>query len=327
MGAVCCSRRASKQNPEETKPLKTTTKRASTASPPPGIDYVSESQKVIASYRETKYSWTTKILGKGEVTNVYLARDRATSKQVAIKRVAPNLLDLKRLLQINREAKILNKISKIPNTSQKFVKFVEGFVDHQGGLCIVTNLIPGCELYHLLIQYPNGMPEEMVRRCMRNVLEAVHMLHSNEIAHLDIKLENIVYDKTSDILKLIDFGFAVPTSKIDLDTGIEHEVLVENYCGSYEYVAPEILLKQPYNGKKADIWSMGVLCYTMLCGKFPFAAKRFEDLSQKISAGVYDPPSKVSLEVLSFLQQTICVNYSQRPTTGELLEHPWFSSL
>jgi MAP/microtubule affinity-regulating kinase len=97
-------------------------------------------------------------------------------------------------------------------------------------------------------------------------------LHSKQVTHRDIKLENIIIDKKG-VIKLIDFGFCCSTAQ---------DVLLKIFCGTPSYMSPEIVNKREYLGAPTDIWASGVLLYAMLCGQFPFKGVSDKDLFKKI---------------------------------------------
>lgn len=105
------------------------------------------------------------------------------------------------------------------------------------------------------------IPEKEVRIIFRQIVEGVNYLHSSNFVHRDIKLENILIDKKDKKIKIIDFGFSV---------SIQADKKLNMFCGTPSYMAPEIVSKQDYNGKFVDVWALGILLFTMLCGKFPF---------------------------------------------------------
>jgi MAP/microtubule affinity-regulating kinase len=116
-----------------------------------------------------------------------------------------------------------------------------------------------------LLQYIKARPNRVVsdRVCkilVKQMLSGLHYLHENSICHRDIKLENILIEKNLSI-KIIDFGFGMlnPQKK-----------LLSFFCGTPSYMPPEIVQKRSYEGSPADIWSLGVLIYTLQCGSFPF---------------------------------------------------------
>lgn len=97
-------------------------------------------------------------------------------------------------------------------------------------------------------------------------------MHSQLIVHRDLKLENILVSDRGRV-KIIDFGFGIRTPT---------DVNLKIFCGTSAYMSPEIVRKSEYNGFKADIWSLGVVLYVLLTGKFPFKAKTEKELFTRI---------------------------------------------
>lgn len=102
-------------------------------------------------------------------------------------------------------------------------------------------------------------------------------LHSINVVHRDIKLDNVLIEEGSRAVKLIDFGFSVIVSNQKLKV----------FCGTPSYMCPEIVRKEDYEGKPVDIWALGVLLYVMLTGTFPFRGVSEQDLYAKIQRGYY----------------------------------------
>ncbi|XP_033630254.1 testis-specific serine/threonine-protein kinase 1-like [Asterias rubens] len=115
--------------------------------------------------------------------------------------------------------------------------------------------------------------EEEARMLFHQLLDAVSYLHAVDVVHRDIKCDNIMLDDQYNI-KLGDFGFAAMC---------ESGQKLKEYCGSYAYTAPEILAGEPYDGKKADVWSMGVVLYAMLCGRLPYHDETLDILMENIN--------------------------------------------
>jgi serine/threonine protein kinase len=103
------------------------------------------------------------------------------------------------------------------------------------------------------------------------ILTTVDYLHTRNIAHCDLKFENILYDEDTGELKLIDFGFSIEDPENNPPTFL---------CGTVFYMAPEEIMKKNIDVFKADIWSLGVILFKMATGLFPFRGTRWRDASQ-----------------------------------------------
>ncbi len=128
------------------------------------------------------------------------------------------------------------------------------------------------------------LPENTVKYIFKQIINAIHHLHSQNIIHRDIKLENILIDSNS-FVKLCDFGVSREVRRGDL---------LSNKCGTLAYIAPEILRNKEYEGFGVDIWSAGVVLYTMLCGTVPFKAYDKHELESTIMAGKYSKIDDIS---------------------------------
>ncbi|CAK8996290.1 unnamed protein product [Durusdinium trenchii] len=176
----------------------------------------------------------------------------------------------------------------------------------------------GGELYDRLFQH-RVYKEEMAAKTAKQMLLAVAYLHSHQIAHRDLKLENFLYERQdNDHLKLIDFGFAKFWDRSRNMT---------QACGSTHYVAPEVL-GNSYT-LKADLWSLGVISYMLLTGSPPFHGPDKEVLA-KIRAGKVHWSSKfkrLSTHAQDFVKALLVVNPNDRLDAQGALEHPWVKSL
>lgn len=151
----------------------------------------------------------------------------------------------------------------------------------------------------------------------KQVVKGIVYCHNRCITHRDIKLENLLLDGQNNI-KIIDFGFS---------TCIPNDRKVKIFCGTPSYMAPEIVNKTEYCGPPADIWALGVLLFTMLCGIFPYKGKINEDLYTKISNAEYKVPvdviSALSKDVLDLLASMFIINVEKRISVNEILNHAW----
>lgn len=180
---------------------------------------------------------------------------------------------------------------------------------------LVLEYCSGGELFDYLVARKR-LSETEVRTIMRDLFHALLYIHSKGFAHRDIKPENILMDDKRKI-KLIDFGLAanLATNKFKF---------LETCCGSPAYAAPELLLGLKYSGPAIDVWSSGVLFYSLLTGRLPFEDENLQILYRKIQSGKYERPLYLSIDVLDLMAQMLKTNPSQRITVSRALQHRWF---
>ena len=273
-----------------------------------------------------------KLIGKGSFGEVYLTKRDGDNKIYATKIYDRTKLENSpQYKYLENEINILVKL-KHPN----IVKFVEVKKTNRH-YYIVMEYCNGGELMDALekykLKYGKPFPEELVQYLMRQIISAFKYIHGNNAMHRDIKLQNILlnYESEEDKkklnimkaqVKIIDFGFACQIGK----DGLRYSTL-----GNALNMDPVILKKLTNNGKirqlgydkKADIWSLGAVCYQMLIGKAAFDADDMDELIEKIEKGKYRVPTTLSREVVSFLNGMLQYDSKARLTADQLNEHPF----
>ena len=147
----------------------------------------------------------------------------------------------------------------------------------------------------------------------QQILEAVSYLHDIGIIHRDLKMQNILINEKFDI-KLIDFGFANFYNK---------KKKFNVFCGTYSYMAPELVSRIPYDGKATDVWSIGVLLYIMLTGDFPFKGTNQMEMTNNIKNLNYSLPSFLNPEVCDLFKQIFVVDYKKRISIVDIMDCDW----
>ena len=175
--------------------------------------------------------------------------------------------------------------------------------DTPSKLYIVMEYASDGDLFYLL--YRNGgMTEKDARVKFRQILSAIHYMHSKGIVHRDLKPENILLDANGDV-KVADFGFATsfdPSQKLDV------------FCGSPPTAAPELYQGIAYDGQKVDVWSLGVVLYSMVVGRLPFDGRSFDEIRYRVLRGKYRIPYDMSFECEKLLKKMLILSPSKRNT-------------
>lgn len=179
---------------------------------------------------------------------------------------------------------------------------------------LLFEYIEGKDMYDFLASNQfTPLNENDAKELFRQLAKSVKYVHKRGFVHGDLKLENIMITKEGK-LKLIDFGFSSEKSC---------KTLLSCYQGSLEYLSPEILQRVPYIGCKAEVWSIGVILYTLLFGEFPFSEQEREMDFEDVVVGF--PRSQVSPIAKDLIKKMLSVNPNERYEIEDVLKHPWMS--
>lgn len=254
-------------------------------------------------------------IGNGKFGLIKLGINKVNKEKVAIKIMSKKDMTTEDLELVRTEIEIL-KICQHPN----IIRLYEVF-ENTEYFYIIMEYCSGGDLFSYLEKRGFRLAEPHACRIMHKMCAAVYYIHSYGIAHRDLKPENVLMTSTDDEadIRILDFGL----SKI---IGPD-EKCTEPY-GTLSYVAPEVLLDQPY-GKEVDLWSLGVITYLMLSGSLPFDHKTDEEeIARKTIA---EPPpykgqiwEKISKEARNFVDRLLQKKPEKRMTIKEALEHEWF---
>ena len=262
-----------------------------------------------------KYKILSK-LGAGAYGTVYLAQNVLTKNNVAMKRIDKDSEDLLTDNEIIDEIEILKKLDH-----PDIVKIIE-FYNTRDAYYIINDYCQDGELYNQITKRFN---ETQIAVMFKQIFSGLSYLHSNNIIHRDLKLENILIsdiEKIDDLelfdIKIIDFG----TAKIYDKSHKKQKAIV----GSSYYIAPEVL-KRNYD-EKCDMWSCGVILYMLLVGHAPFDGETDEDIIKSIKVGVYkkneDRYLKGSEELKDLISNLLKMDPKERLSAKEALNHNFF---
>ncbi|KAI8646666.1 kinase-like domain-containing protein [Parasitella parasitica] len=300
-------------------------------------------------------------IGEGAFSFVFKARDTANDSQVAIKVVRKRELDasehgqshlhpnMKKKTKATERANILKEVQIMRNMQHRNIVQLVQFSESDDYYFLVLELCKGGELFHRIVQL-TYFSEDLARHVIVQVAEGIRYLHEEcGVVHRDIKPENILFepipivkrdnvqnpfgdeDKEDEgeftegvggggigVVKLADFGL----SKVIWDNS------TLTPCGTVGYTAPEIVRDQKYS-KSVDMWAIGCVLYTILCGFPPFYDESIRALTHKVARGEYtflspwwDPISASAKDLITNL---LTVDPEKRYTIEEFFKHPWIT--
>ncbi len=253
-------------------------------------------------------------LGKGAYAIVKVCTNKITKEKFAVKIYEKSKLnDRSKKKCVYREIEILKRIN------HKNIAKLYDVINTDKQILILQELVNGISLrdyYNNEIRNQKGISEhksKIFKKIFKQIFDAMNYIHKRNIAHRDIKLENILMTKNYEI-KIIDFGFGMynPQNKLQ-----------NFFCGTPNYMPPEIAFKKPYNGQKADLWSLGVLVYKMFCADFPFKGKNEKDLYKAIERGKFKMAAYTPDYARKIILGMIELNPNKRMTCESVLKSEW----
>ncbi|XP_071779207.1 serine/threonine-protein kinase MARK2 isoform X1 [Centroberyx gerrardi] len=249
-----------------------------------------------------------KTIGKGNFAKVKLARHVLTGKEVAVKIIDKTQLNSSSLQKLFREVRIM-KLLNHPN----IVKLFE-VIETEKTLYLVMEYASGGEVFDYLVAH-GRMKEKEARAKFRQIVSAVQYCHQKCIVHRDLKAENLLLDADMNI-KIADFGFSNEfTLGNKLDT----------FCGSPPYAAPELFQGKKYDGPEVDVWSLGVILYTLVSGSLPFDGQNLKELRERVLRGKYRIPFYMSTDCENLLKKFLILNPSKRGSLEQIMRDRWMN--
>ena len=249
-------------------------------------------------------------IGQGTFSKVtrafHILSEQIVAVKILNKEQIEDEIDMER---INREIEILKNI-------------------YHPNICQIYETYSTIHNYYLMMEYVEGgdlfdyiseksfLSESKACYFFRQLISVMEYLSSLGICHRDIKPENILLTDNYSQIKVIDFG---------LSNFCENNELLHSSCGSPCYAPPEMLTGEKYNGLGTDIWSAGIVLYSMLVGALPFDDVELKRLYEQIKEGKFYIPSTLSLEAIDLLKQILRVDPEKRITIKEIKKHKWFN--
>ncbi|XP_013779673.1 myosin light chain kinase, smooth muscle-like [Limulus polyphemus] len=250
-------------------------------------------------------------LGRGKFGTVYKCEEKASGRVLAAKFITTNrAVDRK---DVEREVEIMRVLQH-----PRLLQLYDAFDDGKKQMCIILELIEGGELFERVIDDDFVLTEKVCAIFMKQICEGIGYMHSQNILHLDMKPENVLcLSKTGNRIKLIDFGLAIkfdPLKKIQI------------LFGTPEFVSPEVVNfdRVSYG---TDMWSVGVICYTLLSGLSPFMGDSVLETMANVTKAAFDFNDEsfepITDEAKDFICQLLVKDRTERMSATNCLHHPW----
>lgn len=257
-------------------------------------------------------------LGEGTFGKVKYARDTTTGLSVAVK-----ILDKESIQQQNMGAQIKKEISIMKMVKHPHVVNLLEVLASRSKIFIVLEFISGGELFDKIVD-AGKFDEKQARYYFRQLVKGVKFCHDQGVCHRDLKPENLLLDK-DDNLKISDFGLSAFSLSSGGETHTPVQQLLHTTCGTPNYVAPEVLADRGYDGKAADVWSIGVILYVLLAGFLPFDEPTMSGLFRKIQKGDFVFPPWFSAGAKKLIGNVLVTDPKTRVTLADITKDDWYN--
>uniref|UniRef100_A0A674CDW1 Serine/threonine-protein kinase PLK n=1 Tax=Salmo trutta TaxID=8032 RepID=A0A674CDW1_SALTR len=268
-----------------------------------------ELAQVVTDSKTGKSYSKGKLLGKGGFARCYEMTDLSNKKMYAVK-----VIPQSRVSKPHQRDKITNEIELHKTLHHKHVvKFSHHFED-QDNIYIFLELCSRKSLAHIW-KARHTLTDPEVRYYLRQIISGLKYLHNRGILHRDLKLGNFFVNENME-LRLGDFGLAAKLETV--------EQRKKTICGTPNYLAPEVLNRQGH-GTESDIWSLGCVMYTLMCGNPPFETLDLKETYKCIKEVKYNLPSTLSPAAQKLISSILQKNPSDRLTLDQILNHQFFT--
>jgi len=252
-----------------------------------------------------------KTLGEGTFGKVRIGTHIMTGEKVAVK-----ILEKSRIVEPADVERVSREIGILKRVRHKNVIQLYEVIDTPRQIFLIMEYSDGGELFDYIVAHTR-VKEPDACRFFHEIVEGVDYLHSKSVIHRDLKPENLLMQRHKDRwrVKVIDFG---------LSNTCDGGRLLKTACGSPCYASPEMIAGHKYVGALADIWSMGVILFALVCGYLPFEDSSTGKLYQKILNGDYQAPNFISPAVRDLIRRILTTDPKKRYTMDDIRRHPWF---
>ncbi|KAL2135803.1 hypothetical protein VTI74DRAFT_6869 [Chaetomium olivicolor] len=267
-----------------------------------------------------------RILGEGSYSTVFLATDRQTLREYAVKVLEKkHIIKEKKIKYVNIEKNTLNRLTDHPGIVRLYYTFQD-----ENSLYYVLDLCNGGELLGVL-KKTGTFDVECTRFYGAQILDAIAYMHSRGVIHRDLKPENVLLDDQMHI-KITDFGTAKllpdpreprPPEDAAGQAEMQEEKKATSFVGTAEYVSPELLTDKSA-GKPSDLWAFGCIIYQLLAGRPPFKAATEYLTFQKIVNLEYEFPPGFPPAARDLVERCLVLDPARRLTVEHIKNHEFF---
>jgi serine/threonine protein kinase len=248
-------------------------------------------------------------LGHGSFSHVCKCQNKETHEEFAIK-----IFPKENLADEGDHGRFQREIDTMAYLRHENLVALYDFFWDAANFYLVIDLCPGGELFDYIVDH-DRLDEPTAALVFQQIVGAIACCHAAGVAHRDLKPENVL---------IADFPF-VKVADFGLCGFISDQQLMRTFCGSPCYCAPECLCRIQYDGRKSDIWSLGVILFAMVVGEHPWNVSNTSIMLRQILKAAYTVPTFVSPACKSLIQAMMKVNPVDRITIEGIVEHPWFA--
>ncbi|KAL1204331.1 CBL-interacting serine/threonine-protein kinase 17 [Cardamine amara subsp. amara] len=250
-------------------------------------------------------------LGEGNSAKVKFAKDTVSGESFAVK-----IIDKTRITRLNVSFQIKREIRTLKVLNHPNIVRLHEVLASKTKIYMVLECVTGGDLFDRIVS-KGKLPETEGRKLFQQLIDGISYCHNKGVFHRDLKLENLLLDAKGHI-KITDFGLSA------LPQHFREDGLLHTTCGSPNYVAPEVLANNGYNGAASDIWSCGVILYVILTGCLPFDDTNLAVLCRKIFKGDPPIPRWISPGAKTMIKRMLDPNPVTRITIVGIKTSDWF---
>ena len=272
-----------------------------------------KNQKKVASQKKLKKKGNYilgETIGEGAFAKVKLAKHIYTGEKVAIK-----ILNKEKINKSSDIQKIKKEITILQKLKHKNIIQLYEIMETNKCLYIIMEYCEGKELFDY-ISSKKHLSEKEACRYFQQIINGVEYLHLSKVTHRDLKPENLLLDNKKRIL-ISDFGLSILSK--------DYNSLLTTPCGTPSYAPPEMLSGKQYNGIYSDIWSCGIILYTMLVGNLPCSESKEDLIYKNIITHNYFYPENLSDDAIDLIEHILKIKPEERYGFDEIKAHPWFN--